>query len=111
MSVPRIWFRALLGQRKYSERQRRARAFYRSSATAHWRDTTHGTRQAMPSRILHHPVIDLAVAQRDDIEGVILVQPPRPLRALFRQFRDGALHIAGREIQPGHFGDGGIKIM
>src|SRR6476469_8046463 len=29
------------------------------------------------SRILHHPVVDLAVAERDDVERVILIQPPR----------------------------------
>src|SRR4030081_3826613 len=64
-----------------------------------------------PSRILHHPVIDLAEAQADDVERVILIEPPRPLRALLRHLRDRTLHIAGRKIQRRQFGDRGIDIV
>src|SRR5262245_32673486 len=46
-------------------------------------------------RILHHPVVDPAIAQADDVERVILVQPPRPLRALLGHLCDRTLHIAG----------------
>src|SRR5947207_5219894 len=63
------------------------------------------------SRVLHHAVVDLAVAQRDDVERVVLIQPPRPLRALLGQFGDRALHVAGREIQRRQFGDVRIDIM
>src|SRR5215475_12681457 len=54
--------------------------------------TTHA--QNGRSRILHHAVIDLAEPQRDDIERIVLVEPPRPPRALLRQFLDRALHVA-----------------
>jgi ABC-type transporter Mla subunit MlaD len=67
--------------------------------------------RAGEARILHHAVVDLAEAQRDDVERVVLVQPPRPLRALLRHFRDRALHIAGGEIQRRQFGDRRIDIV
>src|SRR3954451_17649818 len=51
------------------------------------------------SGVLHHPVIDLAIAQSDDVQGVVLVEPPRTLRALLGHFRDRALDVAGRKIQ------------
>src|SRR3954454_13598796 len=72
-----------------------------------------GTRLAQRnrSRILHYPVVDLAVAQRDDVERVILIEPPRPLRALLGQFSDRALDVAGREIQRRQFRDVGIDVM
>ena len=38
--------------------------------------------------------LDGAEAQRDDVERVILVKPPRPLRALLRHLGDRALHVA-----------------
>src|SRR5205814_4523532 len=58
-----------------------------------------GTLQGRASPILHHSVIDLAEPKRDDVERVILIEPPWPFRALLGQFRDGALHVAGGEIQ------------
>src|SRR3984893_2993573 len=63
------------------------------------------------SRILHHAVIDLAIAQRDDVERVVLVEPPWPLRTLLGHLRDRALHIAGGEIQRWQRRDRGIDIM
>src|ERR1700730_14852416 len=60
-----------------------------------------------PSRILHYPVIDLAKAQGDDVERVVLIEPPRPLRALLRHLRDRTLHVSGREIQRRQFSDRG----
>src|ERR1700686_2537096 len=63
------------------------------------------------SRILHHAVIDLAEAQADDVQRVILVEPPRALRALLGHLRNRALHVAGGEIQPWPFRDRGIDIV
>ena len=60
---------------------------------------------------MHHAVIDLAVAQRDDVEGVVLVEPPWPLGALPRHLRDRALHIARREIQRRQFGYRRIEMV
>ena len=56
--------------------------------------TSAGQCAALISRILHHPVIHLPEPQCNDVERVVLVQPPRPLRSLLGQFRDRALHIA-----------------
>src|SRR5947199_8105797 len=64
-----------------------------------------------PSRILHHPVIDLAEPKRDDVERVILVEPPWPFRALLGQFRDRALHVAGGEIQRRQLSNSGVAVM
>src|SRR6266478_3273779 len=58
-------------------------------------------------RILHHSVVDLAEAERDDVERVVLIEPPRSLRALLGHLRDRTLHIAGGEIQRRHRLDGG----
>src|SRR6267154_5433978 len=64
-----------------------------------------------PSRILHHTVIDLAVAQGDDVERVVLIEPPRPLRALLGHFCDRALHVARRKIQRRQFRNRWIEIV
>jgi hypothetical protein len=83
------------------------------SADARIRKTTRGgsTFGAHSSGIPHHAVIERAETQGDDVERVVLVQPPRPFRALLRHFRDRALHVAGGEIQRRQFGDGGIDIV
>src|SRR4051812_37232665 len=79
------------------------------------REITHEASRRIPvprnSGVLHDSVVDLAVAQRDDVERVVLVEPPRPLRALLGHFRDRALHVAGGEIQRRQFRNRGIDVM
>src|SRR5712672_749482 len=81
---------------------------------AHPRITSEGmlrSKTLWASGILHHAIIDLAEAQGHDIKHIILIEPPRPLRALFGHLGDRALHIAGGEIQPRRFRDRGIGIV
>src|SRR3954447_14664169 len=84
------------------------------SPPPNWETRGYGSRRAQgrhrESRILHHAVVDLAEAQREDVQRVVLVEPPRPLRALLGQFRDRALHVAGGKIQRRQFGDGRIGV-
>src|SRR6266404_4839326 len=57
-------------------------------------------RRNSPCRIREHhrAVAYRTVAQVEEIERVILVQLPRPLRSLFGEFMRRALDVAGGEI-------------
>src|SRR6202044_1958758 len=61
-----------------------------------------------PMSELHGAVVEFGEAQRDQIESVILIQPPRLFRSLF--WKDGArsLEIAGRQGEGRLFGDAWI---
>src|ERR1700735_5781310 len=62
----------------------------------------------LPLRELHGAVVESGETQRGQIQGVILIQPPRLFRSLF--WKDGArsLEIAGREREGGLFDDARI---
>src|ERR1700761_3104058 len=52
-----------------------------------------------PTREGHRPVLQRAVAQRPQIDGVVLAELPGLLRALLGQVGDSAEDVAGAEIQ------------
>src|SRR5271154_432194 len=60
------------------------------------------------ARELHGAVVHGGEAERQHVQGVVLIQPPRFLGALFREDFAGALDIAGTEFDRGFFGDGRI---
>ncbi|KAH2822632.1 hypothetical protein KXV85_002184, partial [Aspergillus fumigatus] len=67
--------------------------------------------RTVASGIPHHAVVDPAVSQRDDVERVILVQAPGPLRALLREPVDRAPDVSRGECEGRLEPHPGIVIM
>src|SRR5689334_21518936 len=59
----------------------------------------------------HHGIAQPAEAQADQIERVVLVKLPRPLRALLGLVRERPLDVARREIDPRLFLERRIVVM
>src|SRR3954452_20782042 len=86
------------------------RPHQRSGSTSHI-SSQQTRRYASRSGILHHAVVDPTEPQGDNVERVVLVEPPRLLRTLLRHLRNGALHITRGEIERWLRGNRGIVIM
>src|SRR5579859_5262031 len=88
---------AIRGKRRATGARREATRHAECSRSELCDAANGGEHRMLRSGILHHAVIDLAEAQADDVERIVLVKPPRPLRALLRHRRDRTLHIARSE--------------
>ena len=72
---------------------------------------TLGHAQDLLAREAHRAVVDRAELQREDVERVVLVEPPRGLRALLGELVDRAQHVAGGEVDERLLGDRRVVVV